>query len=306
MIWDRRRGHLERGKLLGQTGDARRIGALVHAVEAWDATLLEQLRDGLVGGDHQVLDQAVGLGLGACHGRADVAVLVEEELRLGGVDDQGPAALPRPRQRGGRAAGRRKRRTPRVRGVLAPGEDAVDALVIEALVGADERAVERRAPRLGPRQVELDGHRQPFRSRHERARLVGERCRQHRFDRVGHVHARRAAARLEVEGAALIHEGAHVGDVHPHPHLVGAERFGGYRVIEVACADRVDGERRQVAQVPAPRRAARPVDAAGGAPCLALDVARERAPEATVAHQLRDRGARALAIARRPHHARVG
>jgi hypothetical protein len=37
----------------------------VDAIQAGHAALLELAGDGLVGGDHQVLDQPVGLGLNA-------------------------------------------------------------------------------------------------------------------------------------------------------------------------------------------------------------------------------------------------
>ncbi len=63
VLGQRRGGHLQRGELIDQPLDALGLGALVDAVQAGHAALLEQARDGLVGGDHQMLDQAVGLGL---------------------------------------------------------------------------------------------------------------------------------------------------------------------------------------------------------------------------------------------------
>ena len=74
----------------------------------------KQRRDRLVGGDHQVLDQPVGLGLRARADLGDVAVLVEDELRLLGVDGQRPAPLARALQRRGRRARGRQRRRPRL------------------------------------------------------------------------------------------------------------------------------------------------------------------------------------------------
>ena len=59
----RRGRHVERGQLVGEVLDARRLGPLVHAVERRQLARLKQRRHRLVGGDHQVLDQPVRLGL---------------------------------------------------------------------------------------------------------------------------------------------------------------------------------------------------------------------------------------------------
>ena len=76
-----------------------------------------------------------------------MALLVELELGLLGVDHERAAALARALQRGGGLAGDAQRLAPGLDGGLAAGEDAVDALVVKALVGADDRAVEGRARR---------------------------------------------------------------------------------------------------------------------------------------------------------------
>jgi hypothetical protein len=90
-VGQRRRGDSERGELFHELTDALRVGAFVDAVEAWDRRLREPAGDGFVGSDHQVLDQAVGLSLRARPDLDDVAVLVEGELGLLGVDHQRPA-----------------------------------------------------------------------------------------------------------------------------------------------------------------------------------------------------------------------
>ncbi len=79
-------------ELLEQALDAPRLGALVDAVQRRRLALGEQLRDGLVGGDHQVLDQAVRLGLHAARRARHRAAIVECELRLHGLDRQRAAA----------------------------------------------------------------------------------------------------------------------------------------------------------------------------------------------------------------------
>ena len=55
----------------------------MHAVEGRHAALLQEPRHLLVGGDHQVLDQAVRLGLVHRLGADDVPAAVEPEIGLG-------------------------------------------------------------------------------------------------------------------------------------------------------------------------------------------------------------------------------
>ena len=136
---------------------------------------------------------------------------------------------------------------------LAPAEDPVDAVVVQPLVRADERPVERGLDDLRPADLHLDRHREAVLERHERARLVRQRLGQHRLDPAGDVDARRAPVGLALDERARLDERAHVGDVHPHAPRVRPELLGRDRVVEVLRRRRVDRERRQVAQV-APRR----------------------------------------------------
>ncbi len=133
----------------------------------------------------------------------------------------------------------------------SPGEDAVDLLVVQPRVRADRRAVEAHPRDVGPREVELDGHRRALLQRHERAGLVGQRLGQHRLHAPGDVDARPAPRRLAVDERARPHVGADVGDVHPDPGGAVVEALGGDRVVEVARGDRIDRERRQVGEVAA-------------------------------------------------------
>ncbi len=122
-VGQRRRGHSERGELLDEPADALGIGALVDAVEAGDRRLREMTSDRFVGGDHQVLDQTVGLRLRARANLLDVAVLVEGELGLLGVDHERARALARLLQRRCGLARGGERRAPRLgRGVRSPAK----------------------------------------------------------------------------------------------------------------------------------------------------------------------------------------
>jgi hypothetical protein len=144
----------------------------VDAVERRDRALVEHRRHRLVGGDHQVLDEPVRLGLDRRHRLDQVAAAVEGELRLDRLDGQRAAALaPRLERRSPpRAAGERLR--PRLLRVLVAGEEAIDAVVVQALVGADRRAMNGRLDGLRAAQLELDGDRQAIDARPQRAGVV--------------------------------------------------------------------------------------------------------------------------------------
>ena len=101
--------------------------------------------------------------------RNRLAVLVEAELGLLGFDlqraaDRSRARCERPRPpRGHRPAAAPTRSC----GALVTGEDAIHPLVVQARVGADQRAVEGAAahPLRCQLELELHGHRQPIGAR---------------------------------------------------------------------------------------------------------------------------------------------
>ena len=77
---------IERRQLLHQALDPLRVGLLVDAVEGRDATPLQVLGHLLVGEDHQVLDQPMGLAGGHRFGPDNRAVAIELELGLERLD----------------------------------------------------------------------------------------------------------------------------------------------------------------------------------------------------------------------------
>ena len=133
-VGHRRRGHAKRGELLHQPADALRIGALVDSVQTRDLCFGELARDRFVGGDHQMLDQTMGLGLRTEHNRKHVAAIVKGELGLLGVDHERPTGLAGGLQRGGGGSRGSQRSTPRLRRARGAGKDTIDLLVIEAHV----------------------------------------------------------------------------------------------------------------------------------------------------------------------------
>ena len=244
-VRQRRSRHVERRELLEEGRDATRVGTFVHPVEGRHAAPLADLGNPLVGEDHQLLDQAVGLGLGDRVSPDHVPVGIELELRLGGRDLQrAPARVCRaaPPQRRGRSPV--ASRSPPAR--LLAGEDAVELVVVEPAVGANAAAVEARRARLaGGREDDLGGHREALDAGGEAAGHGRERQRQHRLDGSRDVGAVAAPQRLAIERGTGSHVCRDVGDVDPEPRPVRVDR-GRDRVVEVAGAGRIDGERGQV------------------------------------------------------------
>ena len=108
-------------ELLDQALDPRRVGLRVDAVDRRHPLALEQLRDLLVGEDHQPLDQAVGLGLRRPRGAPTTSPAgVELELGLGRLDLEAwsaraarrAAAAPRARAPAARRPPRARRSRP--------------------------------------------------------------------------------------------------------------------------------------------------------------------------------------------------
>src|SRR5439155_25744372 len=151
---------------------------------------------------HQMLDEPVRLRLHAALGARDVAVAVEGELRLDALDRERALLRAALGERAGHLARRLQRVGPRLLRALVTGEDAVDAVVVEALVGADLAAVERRAADLGAGEVHLDGYGVAVLVRAQRARVVGQRLGQHGLDGPGDVDRSRALVRLAVDERA--------------------------------------------------------------------------------------------------------
>ncbi len=157
--------------------------------------------DLLVGEDHQLLDQPVGLGLrdgvGARprrrRGRTRTPARSSRDLerraarrRSASAADARRASVERRRR--SRPAGSRCRRRSR------------RAARRRAGVGADPAAVEaRRRDLAASGEDDLGGHREPVDARGEAAGLVAERRRQHRLDRPRDVGAVGAPQRLGVE-----------------------------------------------------------------------------------------------------------
>ena len=262
------------------------------------ARAARQLRDLLVGEDHQPLDQAVGLGLGDRRGRRRRCPRRRSRTPARPIRRRGWSA---PRCSPSAAATSRAAASGSATaagGSRPAGEDRVELVVVEAGVGADAAAVEAGRARPRPRpQLDLGGHRQPLDPGGEAAGVAAERVRQHRLDRAGDVGAVGAPPRLEVERRARPHVGGDVGDVDPDPGAV-ALALGGDGVVEVAGGGRVDGEGRRARSGRGGRRSARSA-ALGGLAASASSAGAEAAEAELLAQQLLDRLAGARLPARR-------
>ena len=259
-VGQRGRRKIEGRQLLDQPADPLGVRLLVDAVEGGDATALEQLGDLLVGEDHQLLDQAVGLGL-LDRVRADDLSVLEAELGLGALNVErraGPASregrsrLPCERQRLGDPAGR-----PR-----PTAEDLVELVVVEPRVRADQAAVEARRERLaGLRDLNLGGDGEPVLVGDEAADVGGEDLRQHRRHPSRDIGGVSPPVGLLLDGAARANVRRDVGDVDPEA-IAALGPGGGHSVVEVVGARGVDREGREIPDVPAieaelPRRGGR-------------------------------------------------
>ncbi len=242
-----------------QSIELLRVGLAVHAVHGGRASLAEPLCDQLICQDHELLDHLVGAldaGVLRAPGDADgvARLVVQDELRLGQVEVESPAAHPLlpelPRdliERLELLAKRLRLMAPRRQ--LGEAQGARDAAVGEHRVSAHAGLAHLEVRHVAVR-VDVGEHRhaEPLALGQERAHVRGERAGEHRQGAIGQVDRAAAHQRLLVEGSAGLHVLGNVGDAHPHPVAV-AVALDGDRVVVIARVLRIDGEQRNLAQV---------------------------------------------------------
>jgi len=209
--------------------------------------------DGLVGGEHELLDELMTFIVLDFFEAVGVALGVHEDLGLGHVEVEGAVGhavvtelarefpeLAHPflevgelgvGERGQRAAGgtrlvfgREGKRADLVEAVLE--QERVGLFVSEALAAANDGVGERVGLRaaLGVEHEE-DGLRQPVLRLDQRAEPVGKFLRQHRNHRADEVSGVATALGLLVEGGAGLHVGGDVGDVDADADVAVVEVF---------------------------------------------------------------------------------
>src|SRR6266511_3960618 len=240
-IGGRRRRDLEIRELLEQQLDRLRIRALVDAIQRLAAPRREQPGNGLVRGDHQLLDEAVRGGLGFLPRARDSAVAVEVERDLGALDPERAACEPPVANRRRQTIGELERG-----GDVGLGLPPLGLRVRQACPAANDRAVEAWLPV----RWQLDRHAQTVLVGPKAAAVVGELGRKHRRGESRDVRREGAGGGAPVEGRARGNIGRDVRDVHQ-----GAKAtvllLHGERVVEVLRGLGIDREREELAQVDA-------------------------------------------------------
>ena len=224
---------------------------------------LDEAGGAFVGREHGFFDELVRLVARARHDLLDAAVLVADDLRLGGleVDRAALGALLQQRavdlvqvQQVRHQVGALLRLGP-----ARVGQHGRDLGVGQPRMRADHRRVELvGVDRAFAVDDHVADHRQPVLFGVQRAQAVGQLLGQHRDDAPREVHRRGALVGIVVDGLAGLDVVADVGDGDDQPPaleqaLAAAAREGlaVHRIVEVACILAVDGDQRHVAQVDA-------------------------------------------------------
>ena len=243
--------------------DLQQVGLLVNAIQPGPALLLEVVGHGLVGQQHELLDEPVrDVALGD-DDVLDPPGLVHQHFGLRQVEVHRPSAPPPavedPEQLVHQIEQRQQRRVAGARRRVAGGENRVDVRVGHPLVAVDDPVVELHADDVA---VASDLHQarlhQPIHVRLERAQSRRQLRRKHVDGPFREIDRRAALVRLGVERAALLDVVRDVGDVHAQPVVPVGQPLERDRIVEVARVLAVDGHRRLRPEVGAAIEVARP------------------------------------------------
>ena len=222
-----------------------------------------------VGGEHRLLDQLVRLGARARNDLLDPAVVVADDLGLGGLEVDRTAARPLLQERAVdlvqvQQVGHQVQTALRLRAARV-GKDRRHLGVGEARMRADHRRIELvRVDLAGGGDQHVGDHRQAFDVRVQRAQPVGELLRQHRDHAARKVDRGRALVGVGVERLAGLDVVADVGDRDDQaPAVVRLDaadlrRLAVDGVVEVARVLAVDRHQCHVGQVDAVLAVGRP------------------------------------------------
>ena len=235
--------------------DALGVGLLVDAVEAGDAVRLEMVRDGFVGREHELLDDAVGdVALGAGDGLHQSEV-VEFDDGLGQIEVDRSAALALAIENLLQVA--HEFEVFQERGVtLALGvvtcEYGVDGGVGHALGGANHALAQIVVDDLAA-VIDLHdaGEHEAIELRAQAADVGGEFEREHGHGTIGKVNAGATQTGFLIEGARGRNILRDVGDVDVQLEIVVGQHADEDGVVEVAGSLSVDSDDRKRAEVAA-------------------------------------------------------
>ncbi len=219
-----------------------------------EAAIFEIFGDGLIGGEHELLDQAMGDVALAAHDAGDATLVVKGEQRLRQIEVH-RAAPGAPCVKDQREVAHSTEALGQ-RGVTLGGlgvalDHAIHVGVGHALDRADHAGGE-----LGARDravvVELQqgALHQTILARLERADAVGQILRQHGNGAIGEINGGAAQARLAIERGIALHVMRDVGDVHLQiPAVRAALDVDG--VVKIARGFAVNGDDGKIAKIAA-------------------------------------------------------
>ncbi|CAJ7112911.1 Uncharacterised protein [Burkholderia pseudomallei] len=245
----------ERAQILELFGRRPRV----HAVEARVLVALEEIGRADVRGKHAFLDQPMRVVTLARQNLLDLALCVADDVRLGRVEVDRAALLPRDEERLvdavqvlqvrhqlGAARGLRPLRVREHRGHFGVREPRgrvdhgrIELIRLDVATRVDDHVAREHAA------IDL---------RIQRAEPVRQLLRQHRNHPAREIDRRAAFDRVGVERAAWLHVVRHVRDRDDEPEALAAADRGGlavHGVVEVARVLAVDRDERHVAQVDA-------------------------------------------------------
>ncbi len=238
---------------LAQLGELVLGGRVVDAVQRRVLARGEEVGGAHVGGEHALLDQAVGIVAHLGDDLRDLAVIVEDHARLGGLEVNRAALRARLEQHAEElvelleVGEQRGKFGAHGRVLVVQGRR--NLRVGQARVRPDHRGVEAVVPDLaGGRDVHVGDHGQALDLRVERAQAVGELLGQHRDDAAREVHRVAAIEGILVERAGGIDVVRDVGDGDDEAVTL-ALALAIHRVVEVLGGLAVDGDQRQLGEV---------------------------------------------------------
>ena len=241
---------------LAQRFDLRGVRAFVHPVHAGLLALLQGDGGGHVGGDHELLDQAVAVQPLAPGDGLHAPRIIEDHLAFRDVEVERAARLPRLQKRAERPVKRlQDRLQQRPCGLVGtPVHGLLNLLVGQARGrahdGAQEAVLHRRPFGVDP---DFADQAAALLLRAQGTPSVGKRLRQHGHHAVGEVDRVAALLRRLVEDAAAFHVVRHIGDGDQQMPAARVLRIvvglRPDRVVEVACVRAVDGDQRHLAEV---------------------------------------------------------
>ena len=211
---------------------------------------------GDVGRQHAFLDDAVRVVAHQRHDPGELAVIVETEARLDGVEIDRATFVARGVQQPVQAVEVVQMRQQRGMALAQLGiviaQHLADLVVGQARMRVHDRIEEARPEQLAVAiEIQLGGHAQAVDVRIQRAQAVRQDLGQHRDHAIGEIDRIAAPVGLVVERAARDHVRRHIGDRDQQPPALG-RAFTEHRVIEVARVGAIDRDQRGTTQVDTP------------------------------------------------------